>query len=130
VALTITHGNWKSTTQDDDLVAASHGDQKARRLFSQRRCKLKSLRVVSHKGEVFGQSDELCATTRRQIDLFLSGRKIAFRVSCAGELKGRSQKVTHVRFLRLANGIGIQPCGYPETARRTPGSACVGTTES
>jgi hypothetical protein len=65
MALAIPHGNGKSTTQDDDLVAASHGDQKARRLFRQRRCKFESLSVVSHKGEVFGQSDKLCATTRR-----------------------------------------------------------------
>jgi hypothetical protein len=64
MALTITHGNRKSTTKHDDLIAASHGDQKARRLFRQRWCKLESLRVVSHKGKVFGQSDELCASTR------------------------------------------------------------------
>jgi hypothetical protein len=65
MVLAITHGNGKPTTQDDDLVAASHGDQKARRLFRQSRCQVETLSVVTHKGKVFWQSDQLGATTRR-----------------------------------------------------------------
>jgi hypothetical protein len=65
MALAITHWNGKPTTQNDDLVTTSHGDQKARRLFRQIWCQVQSLSVVTHKSKVFRQSDQLGATTRR-----------------------------------------------------------------
>ena len=91
----VADGNRETSAQNHHLVAARHGYEKARGLFSKSRSNLQPPRVITNKRKVFRQADQLSATACGEIDLFLGSGEVAIGIGAARELHGRSQEITH-----------------------------------
>ena len=95
-ARSIAHWDREATTEKRHLITARHGHQEATALLSQRWRQFQPQAVLTHEGEILGQTNQFSSTACSEIDLLLSRIEIELRFLTARQLDSSRQEIAHM----------------------------------